>query len=142
MATETVSLNVVGSLRSVTLSVKVEGAKRASLRLWLAGHLFRFAGWVSGCGVVVEAGQSPREDGWPGRHAAAKRIAEAEVARRYGGAHSPDSPVAARPAPPTGGSGVKRPPLHCDWCGTREGSLHHDGCRHLLPSPAAKPNNN
>jgi len=35
------------------ITVKVTGLREMSMRIWLAGQLFRLGAWVSGCSIEI-----------------------------------------------------------------------------------------
>lgn len=36
------------------ITLKIKGLRVLSIRIWLAAHIFRLAGWVAGCNVEIE----------------------------------------------------------------------------------------
>jgi hypothetical protein len=53
-ATHRVSMSSIMSEQ--TIRVRIDGARRMKARIWLGCQLFRFAGWVIGCRVVIAMG--------------------------------------------------------------------------------------
>lgn len=50
----TTALPMSRAIESMTLSIRLIGAKRTAVRVWLGTMLMRFAAWIIGCNVEID----------------------------------------------------------------------------------------